>query len=185
LAAGEGRRFGGVKQLAELNGRPLLEYAIAAMTEAAQLERVVVVLGAHAAKIRGAVDFGRAEPIVCEGWKEGIAASLRCAVEWLPEADPLVIGVGDQPGLTPAAIDAVLKALGDDPSASAARATYDGSPGHPVAVRATLRGALLRLRGDAGAGRLLTDSGTVEVECSGLGAGADVDTRGHLKALCR
>ena len=30
LAAGEGRRFGGTKQLAELRGRPLLEYALSA-----------------------------------------------------------------------------------------------------------------------------------------------------------
>ena len=32
LAAGEGRRFGGTKQLAELHGRPLLEHALEAMT---------------------------------------------------------------------------------------------------------------------------------------------------------
>ena len=31
LAAGEGRRFGGDKPLAEVRGRPLLEHAVAAM----------------------------------------------------------------------------------------------------------------------------------------------------------
>ena len=31
LAAGEGRRFGATKQLAELRGRPLLEYAVESM----------------------------------------------------------------------------------------------------------------------------------------------------------
>jgi CTP:molybdopterin cytidylyltransferase MocA len=180
LAAGEGRRFGGVKQLADLNGRPLLEYAIEAMTGAAALERVVVVLGAHADHIKERVDFRRAETVLCEGWSEGIAGSLRCAVESLPDADPLVIALGDQPDLTPAAVDVVVKALDDDPAALAVRATYDGNPGHPVAVRAALRAPLLRLRGDAGAGRLLADAGAVEVDCSGIAGGADIDTARQL-----
>ena len=47
LAAGAGTRFGGRKQLAELDGRPLLEHAVQAMT-AAPVGRVVVVLGALA-----------------------------------------------------------------------------------------------------------------------------------------
>jgi CTP:molybdopterin cytidylyltransferase MocA len=47
LAAGAGTRFGQPKQLAELDGRPLLEHSIRAMT-AARVERVVVVLGAGA-----------------------------------------------------------------------------------------------------------------------------------------
>ena len=45
LAAGEGRRFGATKQLAELRGRPLLEYALEAMIAVSPR---VVVLG-HAA----------------------------------------------------------------------------------------------------------------------------------------
>jgi CTP:molybdopterin cytidylyltransferase MocA len=174
-----------VKQLADLNGRPLLEYAIEAMLTALPRRRVVVVLGAHAAEIEDTVDFGTAESVLCEHWSEGIAASLRCAVETLPEADPLVIALGDQPGITPGAIDAVVKALSDDPNASAARAVYDGAPGHPVALRPALRAPILRLRGDAGAGRLLADAGAREVECSGLADGADVDSSDDLDALRR
>ena len=41
LAAGEGRRFGGPKQLAELDGRPLLEHVVQTMS--ATCDRVVVV----------------------------------------------------------------------------------------------------------------------------------------------
>jgi molybdenum cofactor cytidylyltransferase len=46
LAAGKGTRFGGPKQLAELDGRPMLEHSIQAMT-ASPVGRVVVVLGAE------------------------------------------------------------------------------------------------------------------------------------------
>jgi CTP:molybdopterin cytidylyltransferase MocA len=150
------------------------------MNNSPELERVIVILGAHADRIQPAIDFGRAEPVLCENWEEGIAASLRCAVESLPEADPLLIALGDQPGLTPAAIDAVLKTLDDDPAAPAARATYNDSPGHPVAIRPGLRAPILRLRGDAGAGRLLADAGALEVECSGLASGIDIDTADQL-----
>jgi CTP:molybdopterin cytidylyltransferase MocA len=151
------------------------------MNEADELEHVIVVLGAHAHEVLAAVDFGRAEPVVCEGWSEGIAASLRFAVRALADADPLVIALGDQPGLTPAAIAAVVRAALADPGAHAARAVYAGVPGHPVAICSPLLEAVMRLRGDSGAGRLL--GGAAEVECGGFAKGADVDTPEQLEAL--
>ena len=48
LAAGEGSRFGGPKQLAELDGRPLLEHVLGVVRAVPGLAPVVVVLGAHA-----------------------------------------------------------------------------------------------------------------------------------------
>src|SRR5918997_1615678 len=57
LAAGAARRFGGPKQLAELDGRPLLEHALAALSG---LDRIVVVLGARADEIRAGADLGAA-----------------------------------------------------------------------------------------------------------------------------
>ena len=53
LAAGEGKRFGGVKQIAKLDGRPLLEHAIRAMLAVPSISPVVVVLGAHAERDPG------------------------------------------------------------------------------------------------------------------------------------
>jgi CTP:molybdopterin cytidylyltransferase MocA len=62
LAAGAGRRFGGCKQLAPLDGRPLLEYALAAMAATPGLVCVAVTLGAHADEILATVDLHGAEP---------------------------------------------------------------------------------------------------------------------------
>lgn len=185
LAAGEGSRFGGPKQLAELHGRPLLEHAVAAMTAVAALQRVIVVLGAHAAEIRAAVGLGRAEPVDCPGWREGIAASLRCALDSLPDADPLVIALGDQPGITPEAIQVVLQVALEHPSRQAVRAVYGGLPGHPVVVRPSLLGQLRGLTGDEGARRLLAGSDALEVECAELARHADIDTREQLEELRR
>ncbi len=79
LAAGAGRRFGGRKQLAELDGRPLLEHAVQAMT-AAPVGRVVVVLGVLVEEVTATVDLHGAEPFTCARWDEGQAASLACGL---------------------------------------------------------------------------------------------------------
>jgi len=100
LAGGAGRRFGSPKQLAELGGVPLLQHAVDAMLEVPALDRVVVVLGAAAEQIGASVRFASAEPIVCEDWAEGMAASLRCGVAELAGADWVVVTLGDMPRVT-------------------------------------------------------------------------------------
>ena len=96
LAAGEGARFGPKpKLLAELAGRPLLEHAIRAQCAVPELARVVVVLGAHAEALLAGVDFMRAEAVVCERWRHGQAASLRCGLEALGEAAKVIVTLGD------------------------------------------------------------------------------------------
>jgi molybdenum cofactor cytidylyltransferase len=174
LAAGEGRRFGATKQLADLHGRPLLEYALAAMTGIAPR---VVVLGHAAEEIRARVDLHGAAAVVCDDWASGQAASLRCGLAALASCDAVVVVLGDMPGVTAAAVAAVIAAAGDE---DAVRATYDGRPGHPVLLRRPLLDRAGELRGDAGF-RDLLDSATVrEVEIGGLADPADIDTREEL-----
>jgi molybdenum cofactor cytidylyltransferase len=175
LAAGEGRRFGGPKQLAMLDGRPLIEHALAAL---AGLEHVVVVLGAHADAIRAGADLGGAEIVVCAEWAEGMSASLRCGLEPLTGADEVVITLADQPFLTTAAVARVRAAPGP-----AARAVYDGVPGHPVVIRRPLLDRAGELRGDAGFRDLL--AGVAEVECADLADPRDIDTRDDLEVAWR
>lgn len=180
LAAGAGRRFGGPKQLAPLDGRPLLEHALAAMA-AAGLPQVAVTLGAHAGEILAAVDLHGATPVLVEGWREGQSASLRAGVAALaPHADAIVVTLGDQPRTDPAAI-ARIAAAASGP-APAARATHGGRPGHPVLLTRPLYDAIAQLRGDGGARELLARVGAAAIEC-GPGATADVDTPADLRAL--
>ena len=81
LAAGGASRFGSPKQLAELDGVPLLQHAIDAMLGVPAIDPVVVVLGAEAERVRAAVDLGEALSVVCDRWADGMAASLRCGAE--------------------------------------------------------------------------------------------------------
>ncbi|MDW5597137.1 NTP transferase domain-containing protein, partial [Conexibacter stalactiti] len=127
LAAGAARRFGAAKQLAPLDGRPLLEHALAAMA-AAGLPRVAVALGAHAQEIAAAVELHGAEVVVVTDWEEGLAASLRAGVAALaPHADAIVVTLGDQPRVRPEAIARVAAAGAAGASAAGGDAAGDGA----------------------------------------------------------
>ena len=78
LAGGAGRRFGGAKQLHEVDGRPMLERVVA-IVNAAELGEVVVVLGARAGEVAAAVDLGTRAGggVRALGGRPGRIASLR------------------------------------------------------------------------------------------------------------
>ncbi len=179
LAAGAATRFGEPKQLAELDGSPLLEHALRAMTSA-PVERVVVVLGSGAAEITGTVNLHGAEPIVCSRWEEGQSASLACGLSELADCEAVVVTLGDQPRMSPEAIRRVIEARG---GTAAVRASYGGEPGHPVLLERDLFEALRDVSGDRGARNLLLSTDVLDVPCDDLGGGEDVDTRAELDAL--
>ena len=180
LAAGAGRRFGSAKQLASFEGRPLLEHALLAMSGAALIDLRVVVLGANADEILAAVERHGAEPVICADWNEGQSASLRAAVAALAErAEAIVITLGDQPAIEPAAIDRVIAAR--DGRYDAVRAAYGGRPGHPVLLERALIDRVGELRGDQGARSLLEGSAVRLVECGDVGADTDIDTPDQLR----
>ena len=180
LAAGAGTRFGGRKQLAELDGRPLLEHALRAMT-AAPVGRVVVVLGALVEEVTATVDLHGAEPCPCERWDEGQAASLACGLAELADCEAVVVTLGDQPRMSPDAIRRVISARGN--GAAAVRATYHGAPGHPVLLERDLFESFRDVTGDHGARNLLLSVQVRDVPCEDLGGGEDVDTPAELDAL--
>jgi molybdenum cofactor cytidylyltransferase len=182
LAAGEGSRFGGPKQLAELDGRPLLEHALAAIAAVPAIERVVVVLGARAEEIRAQVNLLSAEPVVCASWDEGQAASLRTGLEALGEVDAAVVTLGDQPRITP---QVIALALDNFDGKRPVRTVYGGKPGHPVVLPGWMIPRVMELEGDVGARVLLDEAGVLEVEAGHLASAADVDTPADLEGLRR
>ena len=175
LAAGEGRRFGGPKQLARVDGRPLIEHALETLHD---LDRRIVVLGARADEVRAGADLRGAEIVICEDWAEGMGASLRRGLAAAGDTDEVVIMLADQPFLTAAVVARVRAAPGDS-----ARAVFAGAPGHPVVLRRALLERAGELHGDRGfRGRL---EGATEVECGDLADPRDIDTRDDLEVMRR
>ncbi len=89
----------------------------------------------------------------------------------------MLVILGDQPGLTPAAVAAVAAAGGEE---DAVRATYGGVPGHPVLLRRPLLARAGELRGDSGFRDLLEQARVKAVEIGHLADPADIDTREEL-----
>lgn len=179
LAAGAGTRFGASpKQLADFHGRPLLEWAVRAQCDVAELSRVVVVLGSSAASIREGVRFGRAETVVCDEWASGQAWSLRRGVGVLGadgDVSQVIVTLGDAPLVTS---EVIRMFVGQPPRA---RAVYGGRPGHPVVLGPEEIAALTSLQGDEGARGLLR--GGPKVEVGHLCSGRDVDTPEDLEEV--
>jgi molybdenum cofactor cytidylyltransferase len=179
LAAGAATRFGRAKQLAELDGVPMLEHSLRTIT-AAPVGRVVVVLGSSADEIARGVDLHGADPIVCARWEEGQSASLACGLAELAQCEAVIVTLGDQPRVSPDAIRRVIAARN---GALAVRATYHGHPGHPVLLERALFEALRDVSGDKGARNLLMSVPVLDIPCDDLGGGEDVDTPAELDAL--
>jgi molybdenum cofactor cytidylyltransferase len=200
LAAGGASRFGSPKQLAELEGRPLLQHAIDAVLGVSAVDPVVVVLGASAERVSEAIVLGRARhaterepgaaslraarPVVCHDWAEGMAASLRCGVEAVGDADWVIVTLGDQPRVTSEVIAAVADEAASAPAGvTAIRAMYDGVPGHPVALSREMLPGVAKLRGDVGARELLGSASVRTFEAGRLCDPVDVDTPEELEGL--
>lgn len=151
LAAGTSSRLGRPKQLADLEGRPLLQHVVDAAL-AAPVDEVVVVLGHAAREVATAVPArGRARHAVNPDFAEGQSTSLRAGLRAVDAgARAVVILLGDQPGVRPEAIAAVVRSWRERP-APVHQASYQGRPGHPTLIGRALWPELEALRGDEGA----------------------------------
>ena len=177
LAAGEGRRFGGPKQLALVGGRPLRR-ARARGGAPASTASSSCSARARRRSARGA-DLGGAEVVVCADWAEGMGASVRCGLAALAGADR-VRGRARRPA-GPHARGRRARVLARP--GPAARAVYAGRPGHPVVLRPQLLARAGELRGDAGFRDLL--AGVARGRVRGPGGPADIDTREDLEVVQR
>ena len=169
LAAGEGRRYGGLKQLHEIDGRPMLERVLGIL-EATGPEDRVVVLGARAGTILERVDLHGARPVVNDRWHAGQAASLHTGLKALPgSAEWALVVLGDGPGLDPRAVERILASAqpGDD---AIRAADYGQGRSHPVLIPRSRFGEI------PGSGeRPVRGLEAEAVDCRDLDAPGDVD----------
>jgi CTP:molybdopterin cytidylyltransferase MocA len=169
LAAGEGRRYGGLKQLHPVDGRPMLERVLERMHEAGP-DRLVVVLGARAGTILERIDLHGAEPVVCDRWDDGQAASLHTALAALPDdADWALVVLGDGPNLDPAALRRMADAAADGGDRILV-ADYGAGRSHPVLIPRA-RWAEIPTSGERPVRGMAADL----VDCRGLEPPGDVD----------
>lgn len=178
LAAGGGTRFvapdGGHKLLAPWRGRPVVWWAMSAAVEAG-IGPVWVVTGA--ADLTGVLPAG-VRSLPNPRWAEGQATSLAVAVAAADAEglDAVVVGLGDQPRIPPAAWSVVAAA-----GAPVAVATYLGRRANPVRLARSVW-PLLPGSGDAGARVLIRRRPDLVEEVACPGDPVDIDTVEDLGA---
>jgi molybdenum cofactor cytidylyltransferase len=150
LAAGASTRLGQPKQLLDLAGEPLLRHTVRNAL-ASNLDHVVLVLGARAAEIDEEVGFLGQRIVVNPVHNEGQSTSLKLGLESIdPEAGSVLFLLGDQPGVTPAIINALIERF-EASNAQIVQARYQNGPGNPVLFARSLFPELLAIDGDEGA----------------------------------
>lgn len=182
LAAGEGTRFGGTKQLALLDGKPLAQYAVDALASAG-VDELVVVTGHDAEAVEAALRlppqgrFAR-NPDHATGQATSLAAGLHALAD---DSEAAVVLLADQPGVT----DAEVRALVDAFTANRpriVRIVYTDGPG-PALLSREIYADAGHLHGDVGARELIASHPEwVEEVPIPFAAPRDVDRPGDLPA---
>jgi len=155
LAAGASRRLGRSKQLEPWGESNLLSNVVA-RTRSFPVDEVWVVLGHDYERILEETEFGDAGVIENPEWAEGIASSIRVALDALTRlsrVDKALIVMGDQPSVPVELVEALLDSHArSDHQVSVPKYRY--SWGNPVLVDRALWPRLMSLEGDEGAQRL-------------------------------
>jgi nicotine blue oxidoreductase len=184
LAGGAGRRFGGNehKLTTVVCGRPVAHWALEAALES-QVGKLVVVTGSTSIGLPPDLSpraqdsialFGEPHFVHNSEWDAGMATSLQVGLSACEGAESAVIGLADQPCVTPAAWRAV--AASHSPIAVA---TYGSRRGNPVRLHAALWPNLPRT-GDEGARGLFHSHPELVEEVACSGSALDVDTRDDI-----
>lgn len=182
MAAGAGSRFGAIKQLALVEGVPLIRRALStAMSVFA--EDTFVVAGAHGREVRETLRPALPETHLIDSpeWRQGLGASIAAGVRHLTgehDYDAVLIMLGDQAALK----QQDLGALADRFTGShIVAAQYHGRRGVPALFPARCFDALTALSGDSGAKHLLNDTAEDIVAVDMPRAAIDIDTPADLQ----
>ncbi|HET6911249.1 MAG TPA: nucleotidyltransferase family protein [Mycobacteriales bacterium] len=184
MAAGAGTRLGRPKALVELDGRLLVDRGVT-MLRAGGCDPVVVVLGASAREVVIHADLTGAVVVVNDRWSSGIGSSLRTGLAALTDlrAPAALVALVDQPRVTADVVRRLVSAPSDAP---ALVASYDGRPGNPVRLAATIWPEVCELAvGDVGARAWMRahPDQVIGIACDDLGDDHDVDTPEDLSRL--
>jgi molybdenum cofactor cytidylyltransferase len=183
LAAGEGSRFGGAKQLADIAGEPMVRRVARTLLETDL--PVIAVTGAYADDVEIVLDKLPLSLIRCEDWRLGmgnsLAAGVREAARSFSRATATLICLADQPMLDNALIRTMLERHAAAPERILVT-EHDGMQGPPVLFPHDCFAALMMLSGTRGA-RSLLEQHAERVEVMRADGGIDVDTLDDLQRV--
>lgn len=179
MAAGGSRRFGGIKQLIELDGKSLLKRVIDTATQTLG-NRVKVVLGLKSNKLQREADGYDVEVVVNRDWENGIASSLRAGIGALPErCKGVLIIFCDQPLINQTHLQQMIETWKQQHD-KIISSEYADTIGVPVIFPRRYFQDILELEGDTGAKSIIENNLDNVVRISIPEAEVDIDTQEDL-----
>lgn len=152
LAAGGSSRLGQPKQLLPYGSGTLLDHVLET-ARACRFDQLMCVIGGGADDVRGSIDFSGAGVIENSSYGSGCSSSIAAALGGVdPRCEVLVLMLGDQPGVSPSTVEALLSGRGD---ALLAACAYTNGRGHPLAFARDVFSELEELHGDKAVWKLL------------------------------
>lgn len=182
LAAGSATRFGAAKQLAEVDGKSLVERAVEIANDVCQ-DRCLLVVGHNHQAVGAACQSQPGFMIVNDNYATGLGTSLALAVKSIRHvASAVIVLLADQPRITSQHVRALADAW-DGSDDEIVATSFAGTQGPPVLFPAACFDELAGLTGDRGGRHLFDDQrfrlSTVVFELASI----DIDTPEDLTRI--
>ncbi len=182
LAAGEAKRFGRPKQLAEWKGEPFINHVIHNAVES-KLKPIKVILGAHVESIEPVIKKEPVDILINSDWKTGQSSSVCLGVQSLPQdVEAVVFLLVDQPQVTSQQTTKIIHAFAQN-KAKIIGFEYKQSFRHPILFSAELFFEFSDLSGDMGGRKLFKKYPPLALKIEDAQLAFDIDTPEDLAKL--
>ena len=150
LAAGESKRMGKTKALLRFGQTSFLEQIIS-VVKSSDVDRVSVVLGADAERIKKLVDLSGIEVVINKDYRKGQLSSLIAVLESVPpDAEAILVFLVDNPFVNRTVINRIVSKFRQTRSPIIIP-VFEKKRGHPTLFAASLFEELLNAPADEGA----------------------------------
>jgi len=183
LAAGEGSRFGGLKQLAIYQNKTFIENVIG-IAQSVNFDQIVVVLGSNFEKIVSFINKDQIKVINNKDWKAGQSTSVKKGVSLFKgeKFDAILFLLVDQPQISISMINDVLNLFAYKKENIIVH-NYKGQFRHPILFSKHTFDDLMEIRGDQGGRQLFKKFPPLQINLENDFLAIDIDTKNDLKKL--
>lgn len=177
-AAGKAERFGGGKLTAHIDGEPLLNHTLRSLLEGGVARVIVVVAPGAEFPAVSMLQDARVTTVINPEPARGMFSSIQAGIA-AADGDPILVLPADMPFVKSATVAAVLAAARESHQIASPR--YNGRHGHPVALPALMRDAILNALASSTLATLLgAHTGQTAIDVDDSGIRRDVDVRNDL-----
>ena len=180
MAAGESRRFGSCKLLADIDGKPMLQHSIE-LAQSTDASLIQIVTGRWHQEIKQAQTSGLIDDIDLiynSGWQQGLGSSIATGISQIASlCDEALVLLADQ--IRVSGEDLKRLTIRDDRNQIAC-ASYSKTLGPPAIFPAQFFPELQKLSGDKVAKALLTELTATHCQIDIPNAAFDIDFQSDL-----